>query len=108
MALHKFNPTTQNNEIGLTIGKSRRVIINKPFGERANWIQAGTGGLLVYKNLEADETSVILMETGQLLAIACDVILTSAFIDHGEGPVEETTTASDLFWAATPANLGKQ
>lgn len=94
-----YNPATPSNDIGLFIEKSRRLTVDVPFGTKASWVVATTGGIIVWKDLNETEANVISTEAGQWLPLKCDIILSSAEVDG----VTENTTASGMFWAAAGA-----
>lgn len=101
MGAQKFNPHTNNNEIGVNFVKSRNVTLDQDFGEMATWIKATTAGIVVWYNKEAEETNVITFTAGEKLPLVCTMILTNATIDT----VLETTTATGLQWITTPQKL---
>lgn len=103
MTSKKLDPNTRNNDIGLYFGKSRRVIVDEPFGELASWIKAGTAGTVIWSNSVSGEVSIWDLEAGESFPAPCDQILSAATI----GGSPEVTSATNLFWASTPANLGE-
>lgn len=105
---NKLDSSTRNNSVGLYWGRTRRVDpagagLPYAIGELATGIKATTAGDIVWYNSESDETSVISVEAGEWVPIACTDILSGATIDG----VAESTTAGTLFWTTTPASLGK-
>lgn len=102
MSVGKLDPNTRNNDIGLYFGRSRRVVVDTPFGEMASWIKAGTAGDVIWYNSRTRETGIWNFEAGETAPIICDQILSSATIDG----TPETTGAGNLIWAATPSKVG--
>ena len=103
MAANKLDPATQNINIGLYIGKSRKVTIGQKFGELACFIKAVQAGTVVWSNSLTGEVSVWEYEAGETYQLVCDEILASATIDG----VLYNTVPTDLYWASTPAGVGK-
>jgi len=103
MAANKLDPQTGNNDIGLYFTRSRRVVVDAPFGELATWIKAGTAGVVVYRNSLTGEEGLWNLEAGETAPIACTKILASATIDG----LSETTTAGNMFWATSGKVVGK-
>jgi hypothetical protein len=101
MTIPKFNRMTPNNEVGIQFVKSRRVIVDTPFGEFATWIKAGTAGTIVSYNSSYDDYNIIQAEAGETIPILCDQIVTGATIDGAP----ETTTSTGMFWATTLQQL---
>jgi hypothetical protein len=100
MTLNKLDPHTPNNDIGLYIRRSRRVVLDTPFGEMASWIKAGTAGDIVWKNSLTGEEGIWNLEAGESFPVQCDEILTNG---SAGGPVfGESTSAGNLLWASTP------
>lgn len=99
----KLDPNTRNNDIGLYFGKTRRVVVDTPFGEMASWIKAGTAGDIIWHNSRSGETGIWNVEAGESFPVACDEILSAATIEG----TPETTTAANIFWASTPSSLGE-
>ena len=103
----KLDPNTRNNDIGLYWKTSRRV---DPSGgglpwklpELATGIIASTAGTVVWKNIEGS-SEVTPFEAGQWQPISPVEVLIGDTID-GQA---ETTTATGLFWTASPANMGR-
>lgn len=102
MTADKFNSETPNNEIGLCMTKTRRVVINKNFGELAIVIKCTTAGTVVWFNSQLKEYGVWYLEAGEAFLAACDTIVTSATIDG----ILETTTAGGLFWGTCTSRIG--
>ena len=102
MTARKLDPKTRNNDIGLYFGRSRRVVIDQTFGEMASWIKANVGGDIVWKNSITGEIGIWNLEDGEAAPIVCDMILTSGTV----GGTLETTSATGMLWASTPADLG--
>lgn len=107
MAATKLDPNTPNNNIGLYMGRTRRILaLDQSIGEVACWLKATNAGLIVWRNDENGEEGVWPVEAGSTVPIFFTKILTSATID---GSVETTTlTAAELFWASTPQHLNKK
>jgi len=104
----QLNPSTPNNDVGLYWKTSRRVdplAAGLPFkiGQLATGILAGLAGTVIWKN-EEGSAEITQFEAGQWLPCATTEILVGATIDG----VAETTTATNLFWTASPLNLGKE
>lgn len=98
----KLDSNTQNNDIGLYMGKSRRVTLDVPFGEVASWVKnvgAGSGDL-VWKN-KSGELNIWNLESGEVFPCNAIEIVTNGTVDG----TPEITGATNLIWAATPANL---
>lgn len=107
MAAQRPDTNTPNNDIGLYIGKSRKVpfttaLIQLP--EFANWLKPKSAGTIVWKNTATDETSVTDFEAGEMLPIVCDQILVSATID---GVLESTTNPLSIGWMTSAAGVYK-
>lgn len=110
MAVRKLDPNTRNNDIGLYMGRTRRVLaLDQSIGEVACWLKATNAGLVVWRNDESGEEGVWHMEAGATVPIFFTKILTSATID---GNVETTSLtagpAGELFWASTPSDLNSK
>lgn len=106
---NKLDPSTKNNDVGLYWGRTRRVDplgagLPYAIGELATGIKAGIAGDIVWYNSLIDETSVITVEAGEWVPIACTDILSGATID---GVAETTTAGTPAFWTTTPAALLK-
>lgn len=101
---------TQNEHIGLYIGKSRKIIFTVLGGiiqlpEFANWLKPTVASTIVWKNSKTDETSVSEFEAGEMLPIVCDQILVSATID---GVLESTTPDPlTIYWMTSAAGVYK-
>lgn len=107
MAAQRPDLNTPNNDIGLYIGKSRKVttagaLIQLP--EFANWLMPTSAGVIVWKNSVTDATNVTAFESGQLLPIVCDQILISATLD---GTLETTTNPLVIYWMTSAAGVYK-
>jgi hypothetical protein len=104
----KLDPNTPNNDVGLYWKTCRRV---DPAGGGLPWtipefatgIIATLAGTVVWNNADG-ESQVTPFEAGQWCPIPATEILSGATID-GQA---ETTTATGLFWTATPGNIGKK
>ena len=105
MGAQQPDTNTPNNDIGLYIGKSRKVpyagtLIKLP--EFANWLKPVAAGIIVWKNSNTNETSVTAFEAGEMLPIICDQILVSATID---GELETTTNPLVIYWMTSASRV---
>lgn len=107
MTAINLDPETRNNDIGLYWTRTRRVDpagggLPYAIGELATGLTVGTAGTVVWYNKYTDETGVMSFEAGEWKPIAFTEILATATID---GQIENTT-ATNMFWTSSSANLG--
>ena len=98
---HTLDPSTQNENIGLYISRSRRVVVDTTFGQLATWVKAQTTGDVVWENSISGEQGIWHLESGETAPLICDKILTNATIDG----ILETTSASGMLWGCSGASL---
>ena len=103
----KLDPKTQNNDIGLYPVKARwaykgTIASDIIIGEICTWIRAINGGSIVYRNPVTKENNIEYLQDGEKAPILFDKIYVSATVDG----VIETTTASNVIYYTTPAQLG--
>lgn len=96
----KLDKNTPNNDRGIYIAKSRRVVIDTPFGEIASWIKAGTAGDIVWRN-QSGELNIYTLEAGEPCNCSATEIVSAGTVEG----TPETTTATNLLWASTPLDL---
>lgn len=107
MAAKKLDPSTRNNDIGLYWSKTRRIdplAAGLPYavGEVATGLVAGTAGIVVYTNALTGDDDVMSFEAGEWKPIVFTDILFGATIEG----IAETTTATNMFWTTTSADIG--
>lgn len=97
-----LDKSTANNDRGLYMGRTRRVIIGTPFGETASWVKnvgAGSGDI-VWRN-ESGELNIWNLESGEVFPCNAIEIVASGTV----AGVSETTGATNLIWGSTPLDL---
>ena len=102
MTADKLNSDTPNNEVGLCLTKTRRIVIGQYFGELATVIKCTTAGTIVWYNRQLKEIGVWYLEAGECVVVACTEILVSGTVDG----ITETTTAGGLFWGTMASRIG--
>lgn len=98
----RLDDSTPNNDRGLYFAKSRRVVLDTPFGETASWIKnvgAGSGDV-VWRN-KSGELNIWNLESGEVLPCSAIEVVTSGTVDG----TPETTGAVNLMWSSTPLDL---
>jgi hypothetical protein len=101
MSEARLDPKTRNNDVGLYFRRSRRVVVDAPFGELATWIKSIDGGDVIWKNTKSGETNIWNFEAGETIPLTCDIILSGATI----AGTPETTASANMIWASSPADL---
>lgn len=96
----KLDPQTRNDDRGLYMGKTRRVVLDTKFGETASWIKAGTAGDVVWRN-ESGDLNIWNLEAGEVLPCNAIEIVTDGTI----AGTLEATGSTLMLWGSTPADL---
>lgn len=107
MAATKLDPNTPNNEIGIFIERSGRLVaLDTSLGEVATVLKTTVAGNVVYKNGINGDVGEWPMEAGGMALIFYTEILTSGFVKG----VERFTTVplANIWWGITPLNLGSK
>lgn len=107
MALQQFDITTPNNDIGLYMGKTRKLTwagadITLP--EMATWLKVENGGEVIWKNTITGEVGIWVFGDLETAPIVFNKILASATID---GSAETTNVTGSIYWAASMASVAK-
>jgi hypothetical protein len=96
----RLDKETANNDRGIYIAKTRRVVIDTPFGEIASWIKAGTAGDVVWRN-QSGELNIWNLEAGEPFNCSAIEVVSVGTV----AGAAETTSATNLLWGSTPLDL---
>lgn len=109
MSSIKFDPNTQNKDVGIVLTKVRRVTMataDIELPEFATFLKVKSAGILLWYCEDTKEYNEIELEAGEFILTPVTRLVYQH--DFGDGRGTITASAGDIFWGVTAGTIGGQ